>query len=141
MTCFPGRKCVLQGVESFHKRNNSSGCEHTGKKPGTYRGELSCIMTGLHTPATSATSSALSPRGYVWFHQEIVHTFKTIGEFRVYLVTVPSSNGGLRGLTEEVIGVCKTSFEKDNILAQEATPERSIGLSIAEPRSTSCLCD
>ena len=123
ITCFPGRQCVLQDVASFHKRNNSSGCEHTGKMPRNHRGELSCIVSDLRGPATSATSRAISTGGYVWFHQEIVNTFDEIGEFRAFLATEPSSSGELRGLMEKVVHICKTSFDKDTILPQEATPE------------------
>jgi len=123
VTYFPGSQCVLQDIASFHKRNNSSGLEHTGKKPCTHRGELSCIVPNLRGSATSATSRAISTGGCVWFHQEIVNTFNEIGEFRVSLATEPSSSGGLRGLIEKVIHVCKTSFDKDTVLPQEATPE------------------
>lgn len=60
VTYFPGSQCVLQDIASFHKRNNSSGLEHTGKKPCTHRGELSWIVPNLRGPATSATSRAIS---------------------------------------------------------------------------------
>jgi hypothetical protein len=60
VTYFPGRQCVLQDITSFHKRNNSSGLEHTETKPCTHRGELSCIVPNLRGPATSATSRAIS---------------------------------------------------------------------------------
>jgi hypothetical protein len=123
VTCFPGRRCVLQEVASFHKRNSSSGCEHTGIQPCRRRGELACIVPNGQGPATSATSRAIGSGGWVWFHQEIVDTFDKIGEFRVFLTTEPSSNGGLRGLREKVIHVCKTLFDNGTILPQEATPE------------------
>jgi hypothetical protein len=79
------------------------------------------MVPGRRGP-TSATSRAIGTAGWIWFHQEIVDTFK-IGEFRVFLTTEPSSNGGLRGLRENVIHVCKTLFDKDAILPREATPE------------------
>ncbi|TEA13111.1 hypothetical protein C8034_v005250 [Colletotrichum sidae] len=92
VTCFGDGECVLQGIRSLCKRSWSGCSSHVGEQ--ICKPRLTCTSPDRPEPPAPTT-------GEPWFHQEYVF-FITRCEFRIFIVTVPSSRG-LRGRQGKVI--------------------------------------
>lgn len=116
MTYFPGSQCVLQDITSFHKRNNGEKAMHPSWRAVMHRSQPAWACNFRHIEGHKHRRMSLISPGDCQYLQRnwpvsLLPCHRTV------------SGGGLRGLIEKVIHVCKTSFDKDTILPQEATPE------------------
>ena len=97
-TCFGERPCVLEGQRSVLKGSHSSETQHV-----QYH-----LDSGRPLPYSDDTDSRRQ-----WFHQEIVDTLRTIGEFRALVVLIPRK-GEIRGLVPKMVTCTHTSFDQHN---------------------------
>ena len=115
-TCSGSGPCVLIGhPRTTQKRSNSCGSRNV-RIISCRTKQLRCQALG-GLPATKQQAIGT----VVYFHQEFVDSFDSIGEFRVFLVCERCSHA-LRGRRARVIHTIRTSWNKDNdIIALNAT--------------------
>jgi hypothetical protein len=148
VTCYPGGDCSLPDAEeTVHKRQESSGGEHVQIRGGNDDGELTCSKNGIlrTKKGTQGRKKCRRPAETkpLWFHQELVPTFKDWGEFRVFIVMKPDEKRR-RGLKPTVVAIAHTvdsTTDEDTMheeSATEATFEKiNCGLSLSGLRNFS----
>lgn len=106
ITCYPYEPCKLQHEEdTVHKRSHSCGGDHVKVKSSDDNADLTC--TGYERKKKTKKPSAKDAG--VWFHQEYIDTFTTVGEFRVFIFAEPHAPS-LRGRRGRVAHILHTEW-------------------------------
>ena len=119
ITCSGSGRCALaEHSKTVQKRSSSCGSRHV-KINSCRTSSLHCEIEGK-LPATKQPTISTA----VYFHQEFVDTFDSIGEFRVFLVCERCGQG-LRNRRAKIIHTIRTKFEDDDIIAYNVTATES----------------
>ncbi|CZS92459.1 uncharacterized protein RAG0_03014 [Rhynchosporium agropyri] len=113
VTCYPNGRCRLIEQLTVHKRSQSCGGHHVLRTPKEDRKDLSCYLDTPEKLILSDTEEG------IWFHQEFVDTYKSIGEFRVFITTFEDVDGlrGRKGKVEWIGHTRASAVDPENIIS------------------------